>query len=157
MQLVHSLFFVFSVSLMAQTATLRGVISDETGAIIPGAKVTITGPVGLSRTTAAANNGSYTFADLTPDGYWVQASAPRQPLTQTRSCYAERTWTPFQTIRTTSWWIYRLWPGRPPGRTEARSSSTDSAAGSYRRRTVFARFALIRIRFRRSTTGWALA
>jgi hypothetical protein len=35
---------VFAASLSAQTATLRGIVTDESGAIVPGAKVTISGP-----------------------------------------------------------------------------------------------------------------
>ncbi len=51
-------------------------MTDESGAIVPGAKVTLAGPEGLSKTTTAANDGSYSFADLQPGDYTVQASAP---------------------------------------------------------------------------------
>ena len=63
-------------------ATLRGVVTDESGAVVPGAHVTIAGPV--SRTTSAANDGSYSFTDVPSGSYTVQASAPglilRQPV-----------------------------------------------------------------------------
>ena len=60
----------------AQTATLRGQVNDETGAIIPGAKVSLTGPSGLRRTATADNSGSYSFAGLPAGDYSVLASAP---------------------------------------------------------------------------------
>ena len=66
---------LFSQLLFAQTATLRGQVADESGAVIPGARVVLNGPAGTKRTTAD-NTGSYTFAGLTPGDYTVQASAP---------------------------------------------------------------------------------
>src|SRR5436190_6203178 len=66
----------------AQTATLRGQVADESGAVIPGATITVTGPAEFSRTTKAANDGSYVFTDLPPGSYTVQASAPQLALPQ---------------------------------------------------------------------------
>ena len=59
---------------MAQTATLRGVVTDETGAVIPAAKVTVRGPNG-ERSVATGNDGSYTLAGLPPGDYTMEASA----------------------------------------------------------------------------------
>jgi Carboxypeptidase regulatory-like domain/TonB dependent receptor len=74
---------LITVSALAQTATLRGQVTDESGALVPGAKVSLAGPGGISKTTAAID-GSYAFTDLAPGDYIVQASAPslalRQPL-----------------------------------------------------------------------------
>ena len=67
---------------MAQTATLRGQVTDESSAVIPGAKVTLTGPAGLVKTTAADNNGGYSFAALAPGNYTVQAAAPQLAMPQ---------------------------------------------------------------------------
>jgi hypothetical protein len=68
----------------AQTATLRGQVSDESGAVIPGAKVVLSRSSGVPRTTTATSDGAYRFADVPPGDYLVQASAPslalRQPL-----------------------------------------------------------------------------
>jgi hypothetical protein len=66
----------------AQTAILRGQVTDESGAIVPGAKIVLAGPAGLSKATLAANDGSYAFADLPIGGYNVQASAPSLILRQ---------------------------------------------------------------------------
>src|ERR1700730_3536384 len=70
------LILLFTSSLFAQNATLRGQVTDESGAVIPGANVTLTGPAAQVRTTTADNSGSYSFADLTPGSYTVQAAAP---------------------------------------------------------------------------------
>jgi hypothetical protein len=60
----------------AQTAGLRGVVTDVTGAVVPGAKVTVNGPAGAAKATTAGKDGSYSFANLRPGEYTVQASAP---------------------------------------------------------------------------------
>ena len=62
--------------LVAQTASLRGQITDQSGAVIPGARVTIQGQSGTVKSAPTDNNGIYTFAALTPGDYTVQASAP---------------------------------------------------------------------------------
>ncbi|MGA3068762.1 MAG: TonB-dependent receptor [Terracidiphilus sp.] len=57
------------------TATLRGHIADPTGALIPGATVTIATPAGKAVTrTTADSAGAYSVAGLTPGSYIVQAS-----------------------------------------------------------------------------------
>jgi len=63
--------------LVAQTATLNGRVSDESGAVVPGAKVTLNGPQGLARTAASGGDGSYVFTGLPPGNYTVTASAPQ--------------------------------------------------------------------------------
>jgi hypothetical protein len=77
-----ALVFLFSHVLFAQTATLRGQITDESGAVIPGAKVTLSGPSGAVKSTAADNSGIYTFTTVTPGDYTVLASAPELSLTR---------------------------------------------------------------------------
>src|SRR6266704_2261622 len=76
MKLVRCLSFFFLTSLWAQTTTMRGVVMDESGAVIPGASVTLNGPGGLVETTTAGNDGSYTFSGLSAGSYEVHASAP---------------------------------------------------------------------------------
>jgi len=75
MKLIHLFFFALSLSLMAQTVTLRGVVTDETGASVPSAKVTVNGPNG-ARSVAAAADGSYALTGLPAGDYTVEASAP---------------------------------------------------------------------------------
>src|SRR5260370_9283711 len=70
-------------SLSAQTSSLRGNVTDETGAGVPKAKVTLTGPGGLAKTATAMNDGTYSFAGLPRGNYTVQAPAPdlaQQPV-----------------------------------------------------------------------------
>jgi hypothetical protein len=62
--------FALSVSLLAQTATVRGVVTDETGASVPSAKVTVTRS-SLSRSATAGNNGSYAVTGLPAGDYTV--------------------------------------------------------------------------------------
>ncbi len=59
-----------------QTITLHGQVTDESGAVVPGAAVSLAGPEGFSRTAVAANDGSYSFGGLTAGSYTVRATAP---------------------------------------------------------------------------------
>ena len=58
------LYFVFAASLLAQTVTLRGVVTDETGAVIRSATVTVTGPNGAKSVTTG-DTGSATIGAAT--------------------------------------------------------------------------------------------
>jgi hypothetical protein len=69
------IFFVHHLS--AQSSVLRGVISDESGAVIPRATVVVVSSEGVSRTATADNRGAYAFAGLAPGVYQVSASAPQ--------------------------------------------------------------------------------
>jgi protocatechuate 3,4-dioxygenase beta subunit len=66
----------FEPLLSAQTASLRGVVTDTTGAVVPGAKVMVNGPSGVTRSATSGSDGSYTFVGLPTGNYTVQASAP---------------------------------------------------------------------------------
>ena len=66
----------------AQTAALRGQVLDQTGAVIPGAKITLTGPSGTVSTTTSTRDGSYSFADLEPGDYSLNALAPQLEMAQ---------------------------------------------------------------------------
>jgi hypothetical protein len=74
--------FLLSQVLVAQTVSLRGQITDQSGALIPGARVTLRGQSGPLKSTVTDNNGVYTFAALAPGEYTVQASAPELSLAQ---------------------------------------------------------------------------
>src|SRR5215472_13226016 len=81
MKLILSLFLVLADTLLAQTAVLRGVVTDETGAVIPSATVTVNGPGGM-RSVKTGNDGSFSMAGLAGGDYTVQASAPDLVLAQ---------------------------------------------------------------------------
>jgi hypothetical protein len=61
---------------LAQTATLRGQVTDQAGALVPGAKVTLTGPGDHVQSTTADGNGTYSFTGITPGNFTVAGSAP---------------------------------------------------------------------------------
>jgi hypothetical protein len=69
---------------LAQNTSLSGRVTDESGAVVPAAKVILTGPEGLARTATAAGDGSYSFKALPPGTYTLSASAPslamREPV-----------------------------------------------------------------------------
>jgi hypothetical protein len=57
------------------TASIRGHIADQTGALIPGAKVTVTNPLGVAVTSTTSDaQGVYSFAALPAGSYIVQAT-----------------------------------------------------------------------------------
>src|SRR5438132_7704772 len=74
---------IFSVALvlviasigLAQSGGLRGRVTDQDGAVVPGAKVTLNGPAGLVKTGVADSAGGYSFAGLPPGEYLVRATA----------------------------------------------------------------------------------
>ncbi|HWC96075.1 MAG TPA: carboxypeptidase regulatory-like domain-containing protein [Candidatus Sulfopaludibacter sp.] len=70
------LLLLSTTHLYAQTTTLHGQVNDESGAVIPGARVSVAGPAGLNRNTTADSSGAYSFAGLPQGDYAVQASAP---------------------------------------------------------------------------------
>ncbi len=55
--------------------SLRGVISDEFGAAIVGATVTLSGTTGAPKTATTNADGSYTFTGLAPGKYMIQAAS----------------------------------------------------------------------------------
>src|ERR1700681_2184959 len=61
----------------AQTSsgTLRGRVTDPTGAVIPQASVTATGPTGKKATAVTDNQGAYELKGLSPGTYSVSTTA----------------------------------------------------------------------------------
>jgi hypothetical protein len=70
-----TLIAVSTVIAQQNRASLKGLISDEMGAAIVGASVTLTDSAGQAKNTVSANDGTYTFAGLAPGKYVVRASA----------------------------------------------------------------------------------
>ncbi|MGI8839147.1 MAG: carboxypeptidase regulatory-like domain-containing protein [Pyrinomonadaceae bacterium] len=56
--------------------TLRGVVSDELGATIVGATITVTDAAGVEKTAITNGEGAYTTSGLAPGKYTVKVTAP---------------------------------------------------------------------------------
>ena len=67
-----ALLAFFGVATYAQS--LRGVVTDPSGAVTPGATITLAGPVNATATTGA--DGTYSFGALPAGAYTVRVSAP---------------------------------------------------------------------------------
>jgi len=73
--LLMTIAMVASLPAVAQQAGLTGTVSDPTGAVIPGAAVTLTHKgTGASRTTTTGGNGGYLFSQLEPAQYRLEIS-----------------------------------------------------------------------------------
>src|SRR5690348_11346926 len=59
-----------------QSVAVRGVVTDESGAAVPAANVTLTGPSELVKTTQSGDDGSFSFAGLQTGDYTLAAAAP---------------------------------------------------------------------------------
>jgi hypothetical protein len=57
-------------------ATVHGAVTDESGAVIPGAKVTVSNTAGPVKSATAADDGNYSISGLQPGKYTVQATSP---------------------------------------------------------------------------------
>ena len=76
----HAIFFTFllAVALSAQTyqGRILGVVSDQSGAVVPGAKVTITNTAtGATRALTTSASGDYAAPNLEPGPYTVTVEA----------------------------------------------------------------------------------
>jgi len=72
------LLLVFSAAMFGQPGSgiVRGVITDESGALVPGAKVTVSNARGPVKSVTAAGDGNYSVTGLPPGRYVVQAASP---------------------------------------------------------------------------------
>src|SRR5450759_4343365 len=66
----------FSAALFGQTTSLSGTVADPSGAVIPGATISIVNiETGASRDAVSDAQGRYTMAQLTPGTYRLAAKA----------------------------------------------------------------------------------
>ena len=55
---------------------ITGIVTDQTGAVVSGAKIVLTNPAtGESKTTASSGNGLYDFSGLNPSNYNLKVTA----------------------------------------------------------------------------------
>ena len=74
--LIFALLLSANVAAQQTRGTLRGLITDELGAAIVGASVTLTDATGVQKKTTTNGDGVYTFAGLAVGSYKLQATAP---------------------------------------------------------------------------------
>lgn len=74
--LCFALLVTGNVAAQQTRGTLRGLITDELGAAIVGANVTLTDATGVQKTATTNGDGVYTFAGLAPGSYKIHAIAP---------------------------------------------------------------------------------
>lgn len=68
--------FLWATSLFAQSTSISGTVSDPTGAVIPGAKITVENTAtGLKRSDNTDQQGRYSFQQMTPGKYKLVAQA----------------------------------------------------------------------------------
>ena len=58
------------------TGIVHGAVTDESGAVIPHAKVTVSNPSGPVKTGVSGDDGNYSISGLAPGQYTVQAASP---------------------------------------------------------------------------------
>ena len=66
-------FLTWAASAQQTTGTVKGVLTDDSGAVIPAATVTLTGH-GAAKTVQSQGDGSYSFAGVAPGDYTVSVA-----------------------------------------------------------------------------------
>jgi hypothetical protein len=67
--------FLLSSAALAQTATIRGQVTDPSGAVVPGASVILTGGRGKAHTTTSDGVGIYQLQGVAAGSYTIQGTA----------------------------------------------------------------------------------
>src|SRR5689334_9155486 len=74
--LVLILLFVSAMAFGQNTASIKGTVTDASGAAVPGATVTVKNPdLGIERTTQSNSAGDYEVPALPPATYSVQVQS----------------------------------------------------------------------------------
>jgi len=82
MKIVTYLFFLLlsAAPALAQTGMLKGVVTDESGGVVAGAKVALTSSFGQLRETVSNKEGFYSLSDVPFGDYVLEASASQLSL-----------------------------------------------------------------------------
>lgn len=83
---------IFSVHALGQTTTgtISGTITDQTGGVIPNAKITVTSTqTGISQTVQSNGSGNYIFSALSVGDYTLAAEAPGFGVTNEKGLHLD--------------------------------------------------------------------
>src|SRR5579864_6958688 len=75
-------FLLLAGPCFAQTVILHGQVTDQSGALVPGAKVVLTSEDGSVKTATSDDKGSYVIPGLAPGAYTVTGAAPELSTSQ---------------------------------------------------------------------------
>jgi hypothetical protein len=85
--LASCLVLLFSIASLGQTSistgSIAGTVTDASGAVVPSAKITITGPTGQTVHVTTSQSGAYSAGALIPGVYTVRIEAKGFKTTQT--------------------------------------------------------------------------
>jgi hypothetical protein len=73
---------LFAMPGFGQSSALHGIVTDPTGAIVPGATVTVVNASGGKYSATSDNSGAYSISNLQMGSYTLTASAPDMTITQ---------------------------------------------------------------------------
>ena len=82
LKLFHVLLLATALPAFGQTSAVRGVVTDPTGAIVPGASVTLEDASGASHSATADAGGNYSIPEIMSGVYTLNASAPGMAVAQ---------------------------------------------------------------------------
>ncbi len=75
--LLCALLCALAIPVFAQSlGIVKGQVADESGAVIPGAKVTATGPGGVIKSVTTIADGTYTLTGLVVGDWTLVAASP---------------------------------------------------------------------------------
>ncbi len=75
---VFAMFMAINVFAQAGSTSINGTITDQNGAVVPGATVKVTNPAtGFSRTVTTNADGAYVFASILPGSYNIEVEAAK--------------------------------------------------------------------------------
>jgi hypothetical protein len=76
----YLLLILAPASLAAQNLSIRGHVTDESGAVLPAANIVLNDSSGVVKTATSGTDGDYLFSDLKPGDYTMLANAPQLAL-----------------------------------------------------------------------------
>jgi len=66
---------VLAAAAQAQTGNIRGTVADPSGAVVPSASITLSGPGGPSKPVLSGGDGAFVISGLKPGAYTISVSA----------------------------------------------------------------------------------